>query len=76
MEFSQPDMPLNYASLGNIARHLHVHVIPRYKSSRFFDGITFTDQRWGQNYAPYDYSFKVPETTLFKICDALEGVLR
>ena len=32
-----PDL-MNYASLGNIIRHLHWHIIPRYKS----------DPRWGK----------------------------
>ena len=31
-----PDL-MNYASLGNVVRHLHWHIIPRYKS----------DPRWG-----------------------------
>jgi diadenosine tetraphosphate (Ap4A) HIT family hydrolase len=32
----KPDL-MNYASLGNILRHLHWHIIPRYRS----------DPRWG-----------------------------
>ena len=32
----EPDL-MNYASLGNIVRHLHWHIVPRYKS----------DPRWG-----------------------------
>ncbi len=32
----KPDL-MNYASLGNIIRHLHWHIVPRYKS----------DPRWG-----------------------------
>ena len=67
----QPDR-LNYANLQNIWNHLHVHVIPRYASSRTFDGIVFQDQRWGKNYAPYDSEFKVPESTQFKIRDSLK----
>lgn len=70
----QPDR-LNYASLQNEWPHLHVHVIPRYASPRTFDGITFTDERWGKNYAPYDKSFTVPEATLFRIRDELAARL-
>ena len=66
----QPDR-LNYANLQNIWNHLHVHVIPRYASPRTFEGITFHDERWGKNYAPYYSDFKVPEPVLFKIRNAL-----
>ena len=42
---------LNYSFLGNEARHLHGHFIPRYSSPREFNGIVFTDEQWGKN--PY-----------------------
>jgi diadenosine tetraphosphate (Ap4A) HIT family hydrolase len=32
----QPDL-MNYASLGNVVRHVHWHIVPRYRS----------DPRWG-----------------------------
>lgn len=67
---SKPDK-MNYAALSNTSEKIHVHIIPRYKESREFAGITFTDQRWGQNYAPYDRSFTLNEDILFKIRDAL-----
>ena len=51
----QPDW-FNYAFLGNETQHLHGHFIPRYSSPREFDGITFTDERWGHNYKT-DHSF-------------------
>lgn len=51
-----PDL-YNYASLGNISNHLHVHIIPRYKGTRNFNGLEFADKRWGMNYSPYDQSF-------------------
>ena len=38
----------NYSSLGNVIRHLHVHIIPRYRSSRKFENILFKDKTWGQ----------------------------
>ncbi len=44
-----PDL-FNYASLGNTVRHLHVHIIPRYKESRSFEKIEFTDRTFGQHY--------------------------
>jgi diadenosine tetraphosphate (Ap4A) HIT family hydrolase len=53
----KPDL-FNYAFLGNITRHLHGHFIPRYSSSREFEGRAFTDDRWGQNYQT-DKNFEV-----------------
>jgi diadenosine tetraphosphate (Ap4A) HIT family hydrolase len=44
-----PDL-FNYASLGNTVRHLHVHMIPRYKDSRSFENVEFTDHTFGQHY--------------------------
>ena len=70
----KPDM-MNYAALSNTSRVIHVHIIPRYKDTREFNGVTFKDTRWGQNYVPYDRSFVIEESTLFKIRDALKGQL-
>lgn len=61
-----PDM-YNYATLANVARHLHTHVIPRYKEKRKMFGVTFIDKRWGKNYAPQDEDFKITEEVLMKI---------
>lgn len=66
---------MNYAALSNTSPVIHMHMIPRYKDTQEFDGITFKDTRWGQNYAPYDRSFVIDELTLFKIRDALKGRL-
>jgi hypothetical protein len=52
-----------------------MHIIPRYKETREFYGVTFKDARWGQNYAPYDRSFVLDESTLYKIREALKGQL-
>ena len=41
-----PDM-FNYACLGNATKHLHFHVIPRYSSSREFEGEEFVDKAFG-----------------------------
>ncbi|MBI2674898.1 MAG: HIT family protein [Candidatus Aenigmarchaeota archaeon] len=57
----------NYAALGNIIRHVHLHVIPRYEGQRAFAGIVFEDKRFGDNYAPYDKGFKVPKELLMKL---------
>ena len=73
-ESFRPDF-FNYASLGNKVEHLHMHVIPRYKDKRTFDGITFMDGRWGHNYKPYDKSFNVPESTLEKIRKEIASLL-
>lgn len=47
----QPDW-WNYAQQGNVVPHLHIHFIPRYKDARVWNGVTFTDERWGGDYAP------------------------
>ena len=74
-EIFNPDL-FNYASLGNISSHLHLHIIPRYKTPREFGGQTFVDFNWGHNYAPYDYEFEVPEELLFKIRDKIRRELK
>lgn len=70
----KPDK-MNYAALSNTSPVIHMHIIPRYKETREFGGVIFKDTRWGQNYAPYDRSFVLDESTLFKIRDALKGQL-
>lgn len=73
-ELLQPDL-MNYAALANVARHLHVHLIPRYASPRSFDDVQFVDERWGQNYAPYNRDFRVQERVLLRIRDAIKEKL-
>ncbi|MFB6217290.1 MAG: HIT family protein [Candidatus Aenigmatarchaeota archaeon] len=65
----EPDL-YNYASLGNSVRHLHLHVIPRYRDEREFDGVIFRDERWGHNYKPYP-EFDITEDTKDSILDVL-----
>ncbi len=60
-----PDL-FNYAFLGNKTRHLHGHIIPRYKKPRKFKGITFEDNSWGERYDSDD-SFNISKEVLFKI---------
>lgn len=71
----KPDL-YNYATLANISPHLHTHFIPRYKKSREFEGIMFNDERYGKNYAPYDYDFKISEDVLIKIRNKIKKGLR
>ncbi|CDR34880.1 HIT family protein [Criblamydia sequanensis] len=70
MELFQPDK-MNYAALSNTSPKIHVHLVPRYKDSREFNGFLFEDARFGKNYAPYDKSFELEMDMLIKIRDAL-----
>jgi diadenosine tetraphosphate (Ap4A) HIT family hydrolase len=47
----QPDH-FNYAFLQNQDRHVHLHVIPRYKSQRSCAGREFADPDWPGHYRP------------------------
>lgn len=73
-ELFAPDL-FNYASLGNVFNHLHVHIIPRYKEKRTFLGYTFIDERWGKNYSPYDKNFKIPIPLLLEIKNSIHTTL-
>lgn len=61
----QPDS-LNYAFLGNMEPHLHGHFIPRYQNAREMFGMTFTDERWGDNYQT-DPAFKATDEVVLKL---------
>ena len=37
---------INYLMLMMVDPHVHVHVIPRYQSTRVFQDVTFTDDDW------------------------------
>jgi diadenosine tetraphosphate (Ap4A) HIT family hydrolase len=65
---------MNYAALSNTSEKIHVHLVPRYKTPRTFASHTFTDSRWGKNYAPYD-PFPLPDTTLLEIISTLRSHL-
>ncbi len=73
-ELFSPDK-FNYAALGNVFRRLHVHIIPRYKTPRVFEGITFIDHQWGKNYAPYDKSFLINSGVQKSIINSIQGKL-
>jgi diadenosine tetraphosphate (Ap4A) HIT family hydrolase len=49
----QPDH-FNFAFLGNVERHLHLHVLPRYAASRTVIRRTFTDPGYPGHYALVD----------------------
>ena len=66
---------LNYSSLGNELRHVHVHVIPRYEKPVVFAGKTFTDDRWGKNPSPYSKDFAIPTKTIEAIASIVRSKL-
>ncbi|MEK6953296.1 MAG: HIT family protein [Nanoarchaeota archaeon] len=70
----EPDI-YNYATLANVTRHLHTHIIPRYEDKREIFGITFIDERWSKNYAPQNNNFEVSEEVLIKIKDLIKSEL-
>lgn len=69
-----PDL-YNYATLANVSIHLHTHFIPRYKEKRELFGFEFKDEKWGQNYVPYNRDFILPEEILIKIKDLIKSNL-
>ena len=70
----KPDF-MNYCWLANLfsahGGHGHMHLIPRYQGPRVFEGIEFTDDRWGQNYTP-STPMELSEEMYGKIRDALK----
>jgi len=69
-----PDL-LNYSSLGNEVRHVHLHITPRYKEDKVFSGIKFEDKRWGKNPSPYDKNFKIPSQVYKEILETIKNSL-
>ncbi len=65
-ELFDPDL-MNYVILGNVTPHLHFKIMPRYKSSRKFEGVEFKDERCGKNPSPYNKDFRIPEETMMKL---------
>jgi len=45
-ELLKPDL-FNYAFLGNVERHVHLHVVPRYAVPTMWSGQRFDDHLWG-----------------------------
>lgn len=58
-----PDL-YNYTSLGNDTRHLHIHVIPRYKNPVEFNKRTFTDELWDNDYKLNETQRRLNEETM------------
>lgn len=71
----KPDK-MNYAALSNVSPVIHMHIVPRYKDPRTFEGIQFVDSRWGKNYAPYDQTFILELPALLKIKEAIRKELK
>jgi len=69
----KPDR-FNYLAMGNVAPHLHVHVIPRYASPRIFNKLKFVDKEWGGPPRSKPH-IKVPEEALLKIRDKIKKQL-
>ncbi|MEA2035901.1 MAG: HIT family protein [Nanoarchaeota archaeon] len=67
---------INYATLGNIIRHVHLHFIPRYSRKVSFSGFVFEDKRWGQNYVPYDKEFRVSKEVTISIRDNIKNKVK
>jgi len=67
---------MNYAWLGNDfalhSGHGHMHLVPRYKETRNFSGISFEDGRWGKNYVPYTNEER-PKEVAVKVRDAIRA---
>jgi diadenosine tetraphosphate (Ap4A) HIT family hydrolase len=64
----------NQAFLGNITRHLHGHLIPRYKEPVMFGGVKFVDEEWGQMYRT-DHDFIVSDELLESVRVRLQAAI-
>jgi len=65
-----PDL-INYASFSNRTKHLHFHIIPRYKSKVVFGEIIFEDKNFGSSPFPYS-TLKVDDALVEKIREILK----
>ena len=66
---------LDYTNFGNEWKHCHLHVIPRYKTSRDVNDEIFTDENWGRNYAPYNKDFTISPQTFEIIKQSIKSEL-
>ncbi len=71
----RPDK-FDYTNFGNVWKHCHLHVIPRYETARMVNGEEFRDGNWGSNYAPYDREFGPSPQTLEVIRSDIKKELR
>ena len=68
-----PDL-LNYAILMNQEKHLHLHIIPRYKEEKIFDNVIFRDENFGHN--PFSNNeFEIPIEIFNKIKEKIKTQL-
>jgi diadenosine tetraphosphate (Ap4A) HIT family hydrolase len=60
----------NCAFLQNQDRHIHLHVVPRYASSRTFGGREFADPDWPDHYSP-GVEYLPPRDVIAAIADTI-----
>ncbi len=65
----------NYVSLGNVIKHLHLQVIPRYDHGVEFDNLKFYDHNWGKNFTLTDTGNLIPQATKAKIAKVIKDNL-
>lgn len=65
-----PDL-FNIIQAGNMVKHLHIHIVPRYKTSRQFEGRTFQDPDFGKLVT--DRWKKEDKDFLAKLIDYIKG---
>jgi diadenosine tetraphosphate (Ap4A) HIT family hydrolase len=70
----QPDR-FNYEQLGNVWPQVHVHTIPRYRTSRRWQGLTFEDTRWGNLPLP-EPEAPIDEAQTERLANELADILR
>lgn len=71
-ELFHPDL-FNYAVLQNNLNHVHLNFVPRYKETRTVGQVEFADERWGNNYSPYDKNYEISDELLFEIRDKIKS---
>ena len=65
----------NYVSLGNVIRHLHLQIIPRYDQDIKFDNKVFHDKNWGKNFALTEEGSLISPTIKAKIAKVIKDNL-
>jgi diadenosine tetraphosphate (Ap4A) HIT family hydrolase len=73
ISFFKPDR-FNYLQLGNALHHLHFHCIPRYDSSRNFNGRTWDDKTYG--HPPIWTEDKIDKELVIKIKELIIDQLK
>ena len=63
----------NYSFLMNEDAQVHLHVIPRYKSSQVWEGIIFEDRQFGSLYATN--TVELPPESLARLRDMIRSRL-